>query len=147
MSFFSVLSGAVVKWGCYLTTDNPFDVFNKKGAGIFDNAIEAVSPYFKDAYGAILIIGICLMALAGMGAITVLGLSKNDKKVAENKSFLMRVLGCIAGLGLFVSVVGIIWKVVQGVDNDLKAKDAMASAQIRTAQVLEIPYYDMEDLF
>ena len=144
MSFFSMTVGNAVNRFCYLISeDNPFDVFKSKGAGTFDSVLDVLTPILKDTYVVVIVIGICLMAIAGVAAITVLSLSKNDKKVGDNKSWLMRIIIGVAGLGLFLSAITIVWKVSQKVDSSLEGESATS---VPVAQVREIPYHEVDGL-
>lgn len=145
MSYLGKIVGGMVNRLYFLTAENPFDAFKGEGAGIFDTAIKAVTPFFKDAYLALIIIGICLMVLAGLAAITVIALSNNDKKVAEKKSWLLRIIICAGGLGLFLAGISLVWKIATKINTSLEENSDGISTT--TAQVREIPYHEEEYLF
>ena len=142
MSYLGNAVGDAAKSSCYLTAENPFDALKGEGAGTFDTLMEVLTPILKDTYVAVIIIGICLMIIAGVSAIVVLSLSKNDKKVAENKTWLMRIIFCVAGIGLFLSGTSLVWRTSQKVNSSLDGGTATPAAQVK-----EIPYHEVNGLF
>ncbi len=80
---------------------------NEGGNGMFDELGNEVTGALSNVFSWVRTVGLILLLLAGVIAAIMLGVMKNEQAIQKNKTWLIRILGAAAGIGLIMTLIPI----------------------------------------